>query len=318
MKTHTINCLSLIHKIIACSPRQLEGEKKTALLLKSMLEDNDLSFFSQKYLINIPKIQSAQLIVDGKALKDIQGCSIIGGKIKGKDAIVSSLIPSVQFLEKANINFNPSCQGISASNHYFAPAIAVNHQSLKKILQAKNVHGSVTVEKIKHTGENILVGNKKNPRTICFAHYDSINMGAVDNASGVAILLKAVLEEKFLLAETLFVFAGSEELSYDKPIYWGYGFRAFEKKYPSLLENAQKIVVIDCVGNGKTVVINDAKFLKLGFPIANVEKLSKKILMISADYEKLMTVYHSDLDDGRTIKKEFLDDAYKVLLHQIQ
>ncbi len=314
---NTFNYFYCINKIINCSPRQLEGEKRTKDVLKEILEANGLLYFDQKFSLNIPRINKAYLKVDGVQLEDIQGCSFVGGKIIGKENILSSLIPSAHFIDKENINFNPMCEGVSVGNHYFAPAIALGHDGLQKVLNGKKIQGEVKVEKIKHSAVNILVGNRKNPKVICFAHYDSINMGAIDNASGVALILKIAIKEKILLEDVLLVFSAAEELSFDYPVYWGQGFRVFEKQYLKIMQKAKKIIVVDCVGNGKAVCISEEKFLRLGFPILNIMTLSKKIILISADYTKLMTVYHSNLDDGRTMTEKHMDSAYKLLKQQM-
>lgn len=71
----------------------------------------------------------------------------------------------------------------------------------------------------KHNSLNILVGNNINPKNIFFAHYDSVGIGATDNASGVGILMNIIINFPKSLRDNLFVFSGNEELSYDYPTY---------------------------------------------------------------------------------------------------
>ena len=106
-----------------------------------------------------------------------------------------------------------------------------------------------------------MVGNLINPKNLVFTHYDSIYSGAVDNASGVAVTLKLILDKPKLLKTTLFVLSGNEELAYDFPVYWGRGYREFEKKYWPLMKHSQKILIIDGVGNSPTEFITDAYWL---------------------------------------------------------
>lgn len=312
----SFNNLWFIKCLLEFSPRQLKNETKTAEFLMSFLEQNKIAYKLQRFAVNIPLIKKAVLSVDGKVLK-CDGSSMVSGRISSKDKILNSLISSAVCQNEANINFNPKCTTISNSNYYFAPSISVNRNILNKIFKAKSIEGEVIVEKIKHKAKNILVGNAINPKTICFAHYDSIKTGAIDNASGVSVMMNAILEKPEKLKNTLYVFSACEELSYDKPVYWGNGFRVFEKKYFKQMDKAKKIIVIDCVGNGKTEIIKDKKMIKLGFPICNGGKWINKISFVTGDFDQLMTVYHSDLDDGRGLKKKYLEEANNIFTRQI-
>lgn len=313
MKNKLWNNTAFVKKLISFSPRQLEGETKTADFLKDTLNENKVDFKIHSFNVPIPLLKKTELLVDGKSI-ECDGCSMIGGKINSKYKIISSLVSSAVLQNDPNLNFNPHCSAISNSNYYFAPSLSLTHEGLNKVLKAKEVKGVVEVDKISHKAENILVGNQKNPKYICFAHYDSIKMGAVDNASGVAVMMGVILSKPELLKTTLFVFSANEELSYDKPVYWGHGFRVFEKKYEKLMQSAKKLVVIDSVGNGKTIPITDPSIVRLGFPIANAKKWQKKIHFLAGDFEHLMSVYHSDLDDGRGMSEEWLLDANRELV----
>ena len=306
-----------IQKLVSFSPRQLEGEDKTRAYIMSILDKFAIPYTVQKFQTRIPIIKRAKLFVDGKSIT-CKGCCFIGGEITGKDAIISSLISSQKFLYETNINFNPRCQNISLSNFYFAPSIAVDPKGLQKIIAGKKVFGSMSVFSQKHESANILVGNTQSPQALVFAHYDSVEKGAIDNASGVAVTMDTILSYLETLKTTLFIFSGNEELSYDQPIYWGRGFRIFEKKYPCLMQSARRIYIVDCVGNGKTMISQDAHTMPLAFPIQNIQKWKKKIFFLYGDLEGLMRVYHSDLDMPRGIQGQFLKDAKKTLVSCIQ
>ena len=137
-------------------------------------------------------------------------------------------------------------------------------------------------QKKKQNTYQILIGNIKTPRNIIFSHFDSIGNGAIDNASGTAIMIQVILSNKKSLKDNLFVFDGNEEISYDKPVYWGKGYRNFEKKYGKQISKAEKLIVIDCVG-----------------------------------YDKLMNVYHSDLDIPELIKESYLEEALEILSNSV-
>lgn len=305
--------LFFIKKLISFSPRQLEGERKTANFIISFLESHQIKYYLEYFFTRVPKIEKSILKADGKKIP-CQGCSFVNGKIKSKDYLISSLIPSRFFLDKSNINFNPKCSAISLSNFYFAPAIAVSHQNLNSILKAKKIKGEIKVKSIRHKACNILVGNRENPKAICFAHYDSVEKGAIDNASGVAIMMAVILSFPETLKKVLYVFSANEELSYDKPTYWGYGFRVFERKYINILKKTKKIIILDCLGNGLTQIFRDENSIYLAFPIENRVKWKKKIMILAGDIENLMSVYHSMADNIGKLKIKYLKDAQKKFL----
>lgn len=316
MQTEKFDYQEFITKLVSFSPRQLKGEKKAGAFLVSLLKKKAVSFTLQNFFVDIPLTREAILLADGKKI-ECEGCSFLSGKIENNDVIISSLLPSAICQEIPNINFNPRCAGISLKNYYFAPALCVNYRAISSIIEAKKVVGKVLVKKVRHQSANILVGNINNPKTISFAHYDSIKKGAIDNASGVAVLMKAIWEKPEILKEHLLIFSGSEELSYDKPIYWGSGFRALEKEYASILDKAKKIFVVDCVGNAHATTIKDLTIAKLAFPIVNLDKVGKKVEIITADLDDLMQVYHSDLDDGRKITKRYFNEAFDLFARKI-
>lgn len=310
-----MNYLSFIKTLISFSPRQLAGEKKTANFIIDYLKKNKIPYFLEPFFTKIPLVKKAVLFGDGKKIA-CRGTSFVSGKIEGKSNLISSLIDSKYFLTYPNINFNPQCQTISLSNFYFAPALAVDKKGLWQILKMKKVFGLVEVESKKHQSFNILVGNKISPKNIVFAHYDSIETGATDNASGTAVLMKTILFQPQLLRNNLFVFSGNEELSYDKPTYWGHGYRIFEKEHKKILRNSRQILVLDCLGNGKTKIFNDEQFKHLAFPVAD-KSLKKKISVIFGDLDKLMIVYHSKADDLSQLKENYLEEAHNLLIKKI-
>lgn len=314
-----MNQISFIKKILSFSPRQLEGETKTVSFIKKTLEKEGFSYKEQKFKTKIPEIKKAVLFADGKKIP-CMGTSFTSGKIEGKENLVSSLIPSRFLSDVENINFNPECpKEISCSNYYRSPSLSVSRKDIMSVLKADNVKGEVIVEAKKHTSSNILVGNIKNPKIIIFAHYDSINAGAVDNASGVSAIMKTIIANPKTLINTLYVFAGNEELSYDKPTYWGRGYRFFEKKFANLMQKAKKIIVVDSVGNGKTQISQNPKLQYLAFPIENLKKFQRKTFIVFGDFKKLMAVYHSNADDIKRsgIKEKYLEESVKKIVSLI-
>lgn len=311
---HIFDQLKFVETLLSFSPRQLEGETRAANFIKSTLKEYDVPYQEQEFSTKIPRVTKAVLSIDGEELPCQASC-FVSGKIEGKDAMVSSLIPSRFLIDRSNINFNPECpESISCSNFYFAPSLAIPRDMVQKVLNAIDVEGEIGIEAAVHTSANIFVGNMENPKTICFAHYDSINKGAVDNGSGVAVLMDAILTKPESLQDTLYIFCGNEELSYDRPTYWGYGFRAFENEYPSLMKGAEKIIAIDSLGNGPTQVTQDPNLQYLAFPISALEELKEKIFVVFGDFHHLMSVYHSDADDMSGLEERYLREGTQKLL----
>ena len=168
-KVDKFNKLFFIDDLLLFSPRQGGNALNTADYIEKTLKTHRVSFVSEKFQTQVP-LTVAVLKVDGKKMS-CEGCSFLSGKILGKDAIASSLIPSRFLIDFSNINFNPKCNGISVSNFYFSPSIAVSRKDISTIIKAK------------------------------------------------------------------------------------------------------KIFVVDCVGNGKTSIINDQKIANLAFPIRSIEKI---------------------------------------------
>lgn len=308
--------MAFLQQLVALGERQLAAEKRAAVLIKKMLNQYGIPYKRHVFTTSIPKMLSAKLLADGKPV-ECAVASFVSGEITDKESVISSAMPGAWFQGHPNISVNPYCTAVSRGNHYFSPGIAVSHAALQKVFRAKTIRGTVKVKKMTHTSENILVGNTRNPHTVVFAHYDSIGPGAIDNASGVAASMAAVINNPELLTDHLIVFAGNEELSYDNPIYWGRGFRCLQKDMPHLFIKSKRLLVIDCVGNGKAVVTNDSAIVPRAFPIKNAQKYAKKTSLIMGDFSHLMTVYHSQLDDGRGMTAQSLKQATDLLMKEL-
>lgn len=297
----------------ALGERQFQQETKTCQLIEASLKRAGFAYVKERFQTWLPLFKKAELIADGKKIPCVAS-SFVSGMIENANHLISSLTSSQNFLFTENINFNPACENISRSNHYFAPSFAVSKKYIPALYNAKKAHGRVEVKKKAHTSANILVGNIKNPHYLIFSHYDSIFTGAVDNASGTALSLYIAANYPKLLEKTLFVFAGNEELSYDRPIYWGHGYRVFENKHYSLLAKAKKILILDSLGYSETYFIQDPSEVVLGFPINRMRKLQKKLYLVIGDMQTLMKFYHSDLDVPKLVKtSELVRAAEKVI-----
>ncbi len=298
--------IEFINDIIYFSPRQWKNEQKTADFLKHFLEKNSIIFDIHRFLTATVLEKECFLKADNSYIDCISSC-YISGEINSKDNLISSMFPSKDLLYYENINFNPNCLlSISLWNHFFAPSISINPKDITKVLNAKNIYWKVNVQKFEYEAENILVWNTNNPKTITFAHYDSVQTWAIDNASWVSVMMWFILENPDYLKDNLFVFAANEELSYDQPFYFGRWFRQFEKDNFDILNNASKIISIDSVWNWEPLVITDPQWSHLALAFDNFNNLKEKIQVISWNIPHLMSVYHSDIDDGRGIKLDFL------------
>jgi hypothetical protein len=304
--------LTLIKKLTDLGERQLGQEIKASKLLMSELEKFKVKYKIQYFQTKIPLIKSATLTADRRKIQAL-GCSMVSGVIKNKFKLTTPLFKPLK-KDVVNINYNPKCEAISRNTFYFAPSLAINKRDVSRIKKARYVEGEIKVQAQKHRSLNILIGNLKNPKNILFAHYDSIGPGAFDDASGIAVLLRLIIDYPKLEKDCLFVLAGNEELSYDTPNYWGRGYRAFEKKYYHLLKGAKRIIVADGVGAGVLQISKDLESARDCFPIKNLKKLRSKIVLLHNNKEVLYKIYHSDLDIASNIKAIYLQQANRKIL----
>ena len=82
-------------------------------------------------------------------------------------------------------------------------------------------------------------------------------------------------------------------------------------------KKAKKIYIIDGVGNDKTQFLTDPYWVNEGFPVKNLSKILKKTAMVTGNIPKLMTYYHSSLDNLKQVKAKYLKQAYQVTLKAI-
>jgi len=307
------NSILFIKKLLDFSPREGINETKAGVFLTSLLRKNNVKYYLQKFNVYIPKKIKTKLVINENEEIPVEPICFFSGVIESVDNIISSFLPGEKNF--SYISFNPYCNSISIMNRSIKyPAIAIRRKDLFKVIKAKKTRVTIKIKKEIHQSQNILVGNIYNPKNLIFAHYDSISIGAVDNASGVCIAMRLILENPNIINKSLFIFSGNEELSYDFPIYWGKGYREFEKKYFDLMKQAKKIYVVDCVGNGEPQKLSTHYWIDEAFPIKNKKIAHKKTLIITGDIKKLWTYYHSDLDTINKLKKKYLDATYKLML----
>jgi len=305
-----------LRRFTALGERQGDVEVRAREMIESILHDANISFEIQTFQTEIPRNINAQLLVDGEQIEAI-GTSFMSGTISGKDSLISSMISSQRTLYDANINFNPLAEAISRANHYFAPSLAIAKRDVQKVIDAKHVVGSVHVEPLAFESANILVGNIEDPEHVLFAHYDSLGPGAVDNASGVAVMLSLIFDDVDL-DKILLVFTGNEELSYDRPIYWGKGYRMFERDHRPCLRRAKKIFVIDSLGCGSVEIAQDKDLVRLAFPIEHIASYADKVFTVSSKYNDVMKTYHSDADIFEELHLQDISEAVKRLRKMVE
>ncbi|HPN14489.1 MAG TPA: hypothetical protein PLF71_00005 [bacterium] len=303
----------ILKQLVDLAPRTGKREALCVAFLCHELDELRIHYRVEKFKNKIPRFTLARLTADQHAIP-CKGACFKSGTITDKASIISSWVEC----DKPNINFNPWSDQISQANLYRQPAIAISRADLPFLLKAEKIKAQVKVTPENFTTANILIGNHNNPKNIIFAHFDSIETGATDNGSGVAVTMAAFLQQPEILKSNLFVLSGSEELSYDQePAYWGKGYREFEKKHAKLLKSAQKIWVADSLGNGPTKITDQGDLVHLAFPLKNPKTIKSKVRIMHGDMDRLMTVYHSPKDDLEQIQDQFLNQAVSLLLKNI-
>lgn len=299
--------------------------KKVEEFTKYILEKylNNINYYLSEF-INRSPIGKSELYADGKLIESLPS-SFVSGKIDEKN-IISNVFVKSDYNEP-NISFNPYSDEISLVTFYYeSPSITISRKNVSDVLNAEEIEGYVHINEERHKAYNILVGNINNPKNIIITHYDTVLNGASDNSSGTSILLKVIKEHKELLSENLFVLSGAEELSYDFPIYWGYGYRVFEYEYKELLRNSKRIIVVDTLGFDFPILIkNNFDIIIEAFPIKNLgEFIGKTYLLTSIDLENkkkrkmFYSFYHSNLDTVNIIDERYMIEAEKILIDLIK
>ncbi|HSX00814.1 MAG TPA: M28 family peptidase [Candidatus Saccharimonas sp.] len=294
----------IIQRLSALPGRIGLGEAAACDLLCDLLKRAGLSYRIQEFASQTPVFREASLTADGQPVACLP-CGLVSGEITNNYHLISSLTSSQRFIDMPNINFNPKTDAICLCNFYHAPALAISRRDVPRVMRATTIRGRLVVEPQAYTARNILLGNLTNPATVVFAHYDAYFAGATDNASGVATVLQAVLENPQRLDTALVVLAGNEELSYDYPVYWGRCFRQFNAAYPEVLRGAQQIVVVDSVGDGPPILERDPVLSKLAFPVAD-DELAAKTVIVTGHFDALMRVYHSAADRPGRLRNHHL------------
>lgn len=308
----------IIENLTNFGERQLQSQLLAAKFLETQLEKFSVAYRKLSFMTQVPEFINYGLFADDKEIECLP-TGLQSGIIDQKAMIFDVLNYDDNVVEKlnANLNYSSLCPSISRHTFWNYPSLAFSMKDLDLLLNAKKIHGFLEVQPVDLATYSLLVGNTVNPKNILFSHFDSIEVGATDNASGTAVMLKLLLDHQELLRENLFVFDPNEEISYDFPIYWGFGYRAFEANFKDCLMNSNNIFIVDCVGQTPLNVVSDPEWLYNGFPIQDFANLQHKTQMLCGDFEGLMRVYQSPIDTLDQQKEAYLQQAYDYLLGKL-
>ncbi len=300
--------LDFIKKLELFSPRSGSNERLACEFLEKELKKLGIDYVLQDFKNFLPSYKGFGLKIDGEKIESMP-TSFKSGSITEKN-LISSMAVSGRYYEEPNINFNPYSDSFSLATFYRAPSLAIKRKDVQKVIDANDIDGYVEVEKAPHECSNIIAGNAANPKNIFICHYDTVLHGALDNASGTAILMELV--KKGRNAADMFVFAGCEELSFDSPVYWGKGYRVLEEGYGDVLDKANKLVAVDMIGSGEAGLIKDGKTRLAAFPIQNKE-LFDKAYIVSVTGNEWLGAYHSHEDRPDLLNSRFLTQGLELI-----
>lgn len=308
-----MNFKPLLSQLTKIGPRFAEKEIEAAKIIEKFLDSHSISYFTQPFTSEVPRIKKAELSVDGEKIECL-GSSVVSGKIPNNEYLISHFGYSGE--TPYNIAYSPVTDSISVVDHYKVPSISISRKDVVKIVMAKQVSGHIEVEKKKIDTENILVGNVDNPKFVVFAHFDSIiGQGAVDNAGSVAVMMGSIVDNKELLKNTLFNFSGTEEMAYDDYKLSGYGFRVFEEKYGHLLEKAEEVFVLDGLG------VETPSFSQSGLDwvlqVKMLDKIRHKVFWLQNDQTPVLQYFHTFDDKLEILKEEYLKSAQEKLAQEL-
>jgi hypothetical protein len=302
--------IDIIKDLEKFSPRNNEESlKNTSKYIKENLEKVGIDFFDQYFKVSIPFDEGSYIILDNGEKIIGKANSFVPGYFEEKNIYSSQNIN--QEINIPHINYNQYYDAFSGVIFYDFPVINIKKSDLIKVINSEEIKVYVNVKRKLIKNENILVGNIENPKNIIFTHFDTIFNGALDNSSGTATLLYGIINNKINIKENLIVFSGCEELSYDRPYYWGYGYRVFEYEYKEILEKSKKIIVYDMFGHSKPTLTKE--YIKEAFPIMS-EYLYEKSILISESNNDWIKFYHSDADTIDKINEYYIEEGLKLLL----
>ncbi len=296
--------LEYIKGLEGFAPRTLDSEERARAYIAERLNGMGLDFETQNFRNWLPEFKNTYLKADGKSI-ECMPTAFRSGSIDEKN-LISSMAVSGRYYEEQNINFNPYSDCFSLATFYRAPSVAIKRSDVKRVLEAEEINGNVEVTKRQHSCANLIVGKMEKPKNIIIAHYDSVLSGALDNASGAAVLLE--LASQGAGRENMLIFSGCEELSFDEPIYWGRGYRAFESGFHKEMNSAKSIVVVDMLGSSSPGIVKDSRTRLAAFPIKD-SKLFKKARIVSVKGREWMAFYHSAEDKHTNIKERYLVES---------
>lgn len=289
----------LVDNICSFSPRQGEGEKRTAEFIENYFNNQKMSFQIQHFETTVPIITHNELFLDGELIPCLGAC-FESGKITSK----------------SQIDYNPNTDYIETTSYTPQASVRISRINKHKLEEAKQISGDVRLDKYSFTSRNILVGNSYNPRNILLAHYDGLGGGAIDNAGSVAVLIDIILKERGLLEKNLFVLCGNEELSYDKEVFWGRGYRQFEKEYSSIMKNARQIIVVDGVGLTETKIIKED--IDEFFPVNDLREYENNLYVLSSVQSEVLKCYHCFEDTPDKLSESNLVEARQKIMTLLQ
>ncbi|MDT7890475.1 MAG: hypothetical protein RQ869_00190 [Candidatus Nanopusillus sp.] len=302
--------IDIIKDLEKFSPRNNEESlNNTSKYIKENLEKVRIDFFDQYFKVSIPFDEGSYILLDNGEKIIGKANSFVSGYFEEKNIYSSQNIN--QEISIPHINYNQYYDAFSGVIFYDFPVINIKKSDLIKVINSGEIKVYVNVKRKLIKTENILVGNIKNPKNIIFTHFDTIFNGALDNSSGTATLLYGIINNKININENLIVFSGCEELSYDRPYYWGYGYRVFEYEYKEILEKSKKIIVYDMLGHSKPILTKD--YIKEAFPIMS-EYLYEKSILISESNNDWIKFYHSDADTIDKINEDYIEEGLNLLL----
>ncbi|NMB57385.1 hypothetical protein GYA19_05635 [Candidatus Beckwithbacteria bacterium] len=242
-----MNNLKLLKQLLLIGPRCADKEIVAVKIIADYLESLKITYKLQTFNSFFPLCENKRLIVDHEEISCL-GSSLVSGTIPNNQFLFSHL-GSIPDNLPYNLAYSPLTDEISVVDHFEVPSLTISRNDILKILMAKEIKGEIKVRKQKFDSANILVGNLTKPKNIIFAHFDSIiGQGASDNAAAILVLVNLITQNVNILTNSLFVFCGNEEMSYDSYKKSGYGFRVFESIYSQILKSCQKVYVLDGLG----------------------------------------------------------------------
>ncbi|UXD22695.1 hypothetical protein IPA_07430 [Ignicoccus pacificus DSM 13166] len=271
--------------------------------IQEFLSTNDITFVTALFPVLVPEWIEWGLESKGERIPSLPS-GFEGGEIELNLKDSSDLETNYSL---PNVNFNSkllSPTDISTPVFYWGPSLSVSREGAERILKNGEIKGFLKVRRVCRAGKHFLAGNVENPKKIFVVHYDALWKGVIDNGLSVALFLSLLKEG--IIKEDVVLFLGFSEISL-WPNYWEYSMITAKESFDEQINNAEEVIVVDCIGYKDTNFIKDKEYIEA------YSRIRRDLKVFGTPIERLMEIYHATNDGVEAVSlKQLEEDVRRV------